>query len=79
MLSADKSKAQAGVEATSEMQKGNANTSEINSKLREETMRLRKKVDELMANLTALMTNKGTPLSRTLFFFNNIIINYNNQ
>ncbi|XP_037548825.1 CD209 antigen-like protein D [Nematolebias whitei] len=53
-----KSKAQAGVEATSDMQKGNANISEINTKLREENTRLRKKVDELMANVTALMTNK---------------------
>lgn len=69
MLSADKNKPQGGVEATPEMQKGNANVSEINTKLREENMRLRKKVDELLANLTALTTNKGSPLRITPFCF----------
>lgn len=74
-LPSDKNKPQGGGEATAEMQKGNLNSSELIKKLQEENKGLHKMVDELKANMTALINKDGRFLSTPLSSLSNITIN----
>lgn len=74
-LSSDKNQPQGSGEATSDMQKGTVNSSELIKKLQEENKGLHKTVDELKANLTALINKDGTFLSKPQSPLSEIIIN----